>query len=506
MTTEMVYAALAAYILIGSIVAWLSRHGMGQGMSEYFLANRSIGGLVAALTYSATTYSAFMMVGLAGLTYRGGVGAMGFELIYLSGLVLVVFFGPRFWLAGKKYGYVTPAEMLGDRYQSRAVAVIAALANLIFLVPYSSVQLAGVGLLLSGMTQGEITFTAGMILATILSIVWSMIAGMRSVAWTDSLQSVFMIITSTLVLFLVLAHLGGVDSLFAQLQQDYPQWLSVPGNGYFNFQTFLGLSLPWFFFSLTNPQVSQRLFIPRSMQSMRSMVNGFLIFGFIYTLVSILWGFSARILFPNLPNADLATPALLGSGIVNPWLSLLVMVGIMAAAVSTIDSILLTLSSMVARDIYHNMNPEAGEEQQLKIGKWVIPLIALIAYFFGSLQLDLIGVLSVASSAGLLIMVPVLVGTFFWKRGTASAAVASMTLGSLTAVFLQFSSLKPLGLWPGIWTLIVATAVFWIVSLVTPAPHDKAEKFLSDLNQELTAKGVSQPLASIVDPGKITMN
>lgn len=490
MSTGLVYTTLSIYVLIGCVVAWMSRRGMGQSMVDYFLANRSLGGIIGALTYSATTYSAFMLVGLAGLTYRGGVGALGFELIYLSGLVLVVYFGPRFWLVGKKYGYVTPTEMLGDRYQSRVLAVIAAIANCIFLIPYSSVQLTGVGLLVSGVTDGGISVMTGMVIATLLAIVWSLIAGMRSVAWTDSLQTVIMLITATTVVLIVLAHIGGLGSLFTQLQQDYPGWLSVPGNGYFDVHTFVGLTLPWFFFSLTNPQVSQRLFVPRSLQSMRTMINGFMIFGFIYTLVSIFWGLSARILFPDLSNPDLATPTLLGSGIINPWLALIVAIGILAAAVSTIDSILLTLSSMLARDVYRHASPDAGEQKQLNIGMWSIPVIALAAFAFATLQLDLIAVLSVASSAGLLVMVPVTIGAFFWKRGTGSGAVSSIIIGGITAVFLQLSGWKPLGFWPGVWTLFIATAVFVIVSLITKAPEEKAEQFMEQLQEQLTEKGV----------------
>lgn len=62
-------------------------------MGAYFLGDRKMGGFVSALSYSATTYSAFMLVGLAGLTYRGGIGALGFELIYLMGVSLISFFG-----------------------------------------------------------------------------------------------------------------------------------------------------------------------------------------------------------------------------------------------------------------------------------------------------------------------------------------------------------------------------------------------------------------------------
>src|SRR5690606_17134551 len=161
MQTSHVLWGLGLYIVVGTVIAWVARQQVGGGMSEYFLAGRRMGGVVAALTYSATTFSAFMMIGLAGLTYRGGVGALGFELIYLSGLSLVVFFGPRFWRVGHAFDYVTPAEMLGDRYGSRALAVLIAFASCIFLIPYSAVQLMGIGYLLEGLTGGDVPFMAG---------------------------------------------------------------------------------------------------------------------------------------------------------------------------------------------------------------------------------------------------------------------------------------------------------------------------------------------------------
>ncbi|HKL13933.1 MAG TPA: sodium:solute symporter family protein, partial [Halanaerobiales bacterium] len=147
MNTFYVYLAVIIYVLIGFYIAYKARQGMKQGVIEYFLDNRSTSGIVSALSYSATTYSAFMMIGLAGFTYSGGVGALGFELIYLAGLSLVAFFGPRFWLVGKKYGYVTPYEMLGDRFQNKWIAIISAGAACVFLIPYLSVQLMGIGYL-----------------------------------------------------------------------------------------------------------------------------------------------------------------------------------------------------------------------------------------------------------------------------------------------------------------------------------------------------------------------
>lgn len=448
-----------------------------------------MGGFVSALSYSATTYSAFMMVGLAGLTYQGGVGALGFELLYLCGVSLVAIFGPRFWLAGKQFGYVTPTEMLGDRYDSKAVSVVTALFSCIFLIPYTAVQLAGVGYLLQGMTDNAISFTTGAVIATILAVVFSLAAGLRSVAWTDALQAVMMIITATAIVLVVISSLGGLGPFFQTIKTEHPGMLSVPGNGYFTFSTFLGLTLPWIFFSISNPQVSQRLFTVRSMKDLRRMLLGFLCFGFIYTLVSVFWGFSALIQFPDLANADLATPKLLASTLVPTVLGVIVMVGIMAAAISTVDSILLTLSSLVARDVFPRLKKQSDEGRQLFVGKLVIPIIAILAYLFARLELNLIAVLSVSASAGLLVMVPAIIGAFFWKRGSAAGVLVSVIVSGLLVIFLELTKIKWLGHGSGVWGFLVSLTLYIGVSLLTKAPEEKASRFLSYIKDALKHKG-----------------
>lgn len=488
MSTTLVWWGLAVYIVLSLLTAFLSRRGNLTDMSGYFLGGRRMNGILSALSYSATTYSAFMLVGLAGLTYQGGVGALGFEIVYFTGMSLVALFGPRFWLAGKKFGYVTPSEMVGDRYNSKTSARVISLSNCLFLIPYSAVQLAGVGYLLQGITNNAIPFTTGVVIATILAIVFSFTAGIRSVMWTDSLQAVVMVIAATAVVLFLIHGLGGFGHFFNTLQADHPDALSVPGNGYFSFLTFLGLTLPWFFFSLSNPQVSQRMFMPASLKGLRQMLIGFLIFGFIYTFVSVLWGFSALEMFPGLSTADLATPTLLASDLIPPLLGVIVMVSIFAAAISTIDSILLTLSSLFSRDVYGNTSRKPSDAQQLRVGKIVIPIIAILAWGFAQLKLDLIAVISVAASSGLIVAVPALFGVFFWKRGTGAGVITSVSVGSVLVLILEFTGLKPLGLAAGIWGLIVSTILFVGVSLVTKAPEKKAHIFLHDLKNELYKK------------------
>lgn len=489
MTLSLVLWGIAIYVVLSMAVAWASRSGAPGSMSGYFLGNRKMGGIVLALSYSATTYSAFMMVGLAGLTYRGGVGALGFEIVYFAGVTLVAIFGPRFWRVGRMHGVVTPFEMLGLRYGSKWVAVLAGLTSLVFLIPYSAVQLSGVGYLLSGMTQGQISFGTGILIATLLAILFSWIAGIRSVMWTDSLQALVMIVASVAVCGLVVAELGGFFSLFDRIVQASPAHLQVPGPGLFSFATFLGMSLPWFFFAISNPQVSQRLFMPASLAAMRRMLIIFLCFGLVYTIVSVIWGFSAFVLFPGLERPDLATATLLSSAYVPPVLGVIVMIGIMAAAISTIDSILLTLSSIFARDVYGNLTGDHDDARQLRIGKWVIPVISALAMGFAAMEFSMIAILSVASSVGLVVIVPATIGAFFWRRGTAAGAIASIAGGVAFVTVMYLTGNALMGLNAGVLGFPVACVIFVAVSLVTrPRPGQVLEGFVDERRRSVAGR------------------
>jgi len=486
------YMAVSIFFLCMFLIAHYGHVKTGKGVEEYYIAGRKIGGLVSALTYSATTYSAFMMVGLVGYTWAGGVGALGFELTYLMGTaLLLVIFAPRFLLAGRRWGYVTPTELLSRRYENRAVGVIATLLCLAFLIPYVSVQATGSAYLMSTLTGGGIPYQTGLLFTGVVIAVLAWWGGMRGVAWSDAAQALVMVVTSTaLLVFLVHQLCGGWGALFTTLESEYPALLTTPGpNAYFKFPKFLGLTLPWFFFALTNPQVSQRLFIPKSVGATRTMIWGFLIFGFIYTVICTLFGLMAHVLYPALTAPDTVMPTLLAEKA--PTIAAgLISLGILAAAVTTANSIILTLGSMVARDIYKAVGGRtAAERQEMQVGRIIILVLAAALIAFSWRPFGLIVELSVLSSAGLLALAPSLIGAFFWRKATASGALASMITGGLVTAALYFGHIYPLGQWPGIWGFVCTSVTFIVVSLGTQAPAHAGE-FFDALDDELREKNI----------------
>jgi len=491
--------ALAIWFLVGVVIAYKAREYLGKGMPEFFLANRKLSGFISGMTYSATTFSAFMMVGLVGLTYSTGVGAVGFEMIYIIfTILLLIIFAPRFWVAGKKYDIITPPELMAKRYNSKWVGIVSSVICLTMLIPYASVQMMGVGFLLEGMTSVSIPafevfgvtisslYLIGVLLVAGFSGISAFWAGMRSVSWTDAFQAIIMLAASIILVIFVFYHFFGSPSGFVtEITTEHPQLLELN----WNLPMFIGLTLPWAFFALTNPQVSQRMFVSDSVKSIKQMIIYFSIFALIYTVITTLLGLSIAGTGLEVADPDRAMPVLLGN--VPIILALIVFVSIFAAATSTLSSVTLTLSSLGSRDLVKKVKPSISEKLEVYSGKIIIIIILLCCIVFANLRLDMIAVLSSMASGGLLVMAPTIIGSFFWKRSTTEAALASMVIGGIitATLYIAGAAYYPLGWWPSFWGLLITVAIFVIVSLITEPPEG-TEKFLNEVEEGVEEYGM----------------
>jgi SSS family solute:Na+ symporter len=422
-------AVLAAYLALGTWLAVWTRRYLGPEWSarDYYTAGGRLGGFLAAMTYAATTYSSFMIVGLVGFSYFTGVGALGFELSYFTATMgLLAWLARRAWRLSRERRWVTPSGMLADLYGSRLLAAVAATLYLVALIPYAAAQLKGIGEAVAGLAGGARGYyEAGIILALVVMLAWSLVAGIWSVAATDALQGLIMLAAALGLLGWVAARVLSEASWGAATQA-----LSSAGlmgvEPKWPLAKFLAFITPWAFFAVTNPQVVQRLYMPRDERALSSMIRGFGFFGILYTVIVTLTGLLARagaglgVLDISPGGPDQVTPALMA--LAHPALSALVFTSIVAAAVSTADSILLTLTSAADQDL-------AGGRSRLA-GPLAAVLVAAAMAAVAWARVSYIVALSVTSSALLLPLAPPTIAALALQRRLPGwVAWSSLALG-----------------------------------------------------------------------------
>ncbi|MCQ5376829.1 MAG: sodium:solute symporter family protein, partial [Candidatus Methanomethylicia archaeon] len=195
------YLAIAIFIAAGTTIAWASKRFLKKEAKDFYTAGGRFGTVLASFSYAATTYSAFMFIGLVGLSYASGVGTLGFELVYFMGtLFLLYYIAPKYWSLHKKFGFISPAEVMSERYGSRSVGAVVTLISLVALIPYSTSQIIGVAFAAEGASGGAVPFTSAVLIAVVVALLWSIIAGIWSVGWTDVFQGLIMITAGVAVL------------------------------------------------------------------------------------------------------------------------------------------------------------------------------------------------------------------------------------------------------------------------------------------------------------------
>lgn len=448
---EFFIITLIVFFSTSSLIAFASRKLMGKGFTEFTVAGYRLGGFLSAMTYAATTYSAFMMVGLVGLSFATGVAALGFELVYLVATIgILVSVGPTIWMKARSRRWVSSSEMLGDLYGSKALASAIAILYLLALTPYLAAQFKGVGEIFQAL---GIDYTVGVTFMAITTFLWIAIAGIWSVATSDAFQGLWMIVTSiVLVTWIVMVMLpdSGLDVSRALVMLTNTSNGNILGFRW-TINMFLGLSIPWIFFALTNPQVVQRLYIPRDIKAYRRMVRYFSIYGFIYTIVCVFLGLVFRsYVATSLPHLekilissrDSVTPTVLLY--THPILASTVFVGIVAAAISTSNSIVLSVASCIAKDLYTAYSKKASESRAILVTYISMVLMIAIASVIAIQRIAYIVELSVTSSAILIPIAPItLIGLYREpKRRGLLYAVSSLAIG-LTIMVIAIIQLGP---------------------------------------------------------------
>jgi len=483
MTTT--FTIIVVYFLVIIGIGFISRTRAMKSAEDYFVAGRTLGTFAVTMGIPATLFSAFVFIALPGLVYKTGAGFLaGLPIANFLWTAMIFLVGYKIWLAGKKFGFITPTELFRRRFNSDWVAIIVFITMVIFVSPYLALQPMGGGYLLAAITKGTIPYAVGAGLITVVLIIYAVAGGLRGVAWVDAFQGVVFLFITILTLVFVAIAVGGLRTGSARIMAEVPALFSPSGPVKLWSWT---MCFSWLIFVFLNimfqPAIFARYYAGRNVKTLRWSFAMWPIFPFIMLIIPVFIALYGRVLMPNLDKPDSLVP-LLWVKFTPIWFIGLGAAGMLSALMSTASSQLMVLTSMWTRDIYvPYVNRDANESNQVLVGRLVLIILAALGFAIAFKPPRLMGMLAGASFSAIAILAPAGIAAFYWRRATAPAVIASIIVGEIPVVFTYFGWI-PKKVWLGfdasIPGLIIATVLLVLISYVTkPPPKEAVDAFIS---------------------------
>ena len=483
---------IVLYLVLTIVLGIVANRRLTGDMEDFLLYGRKAGFVVLYLTVVASFHSAFAFLGSGGFFYTHGVGfwAAGTWTLLVGAITYVI--GTRIWALGKAFGYMTPADLLADFYESDAVRVTVAIVSVVFTILYIQVQAQGLGYILNVASGDRISFEAGTLILLIVAAVYLMAGGLRAVYWTDVLQGIWMYVAVWLGAIVLSYELfGGPLELWRAVSEQRPDLLSLPGpKGFFTPGMWIGMTITLSFGIVFQPHMMIRYYTAVDAKTIKLLGATTPIYLMSLYLPAALVGLGGAIVMPGLEGseADRIFPLLLFTH-ANPWLTGAILAGAIAAAMSTLDSILHANMTVLTRDVYQRfMRPNETQGHYINVGRAIVVGLLVVGYLLSVGTSDLLVVLVTLSGAGALQLMPAILGVCFpgGRTLTRAGVVAGIAAGLVTLYVTLVVSPHPLGMHGGLWGLLVNTAVALNVSAYTTPPstetiervHGEVERFV----------------------------
>jgi len=490
---------VAVYLIIG-FLGW--KFTKLVSLEEFFVAGRTMSWVTLLLILLGATFSGFMFVGLPGLNYKIGMPIFQWIIGYTICVVTVmVVMGYPAILVGRKYGYVSCADLFMDRYESKFLGLVWSILWIIFSVPYMVGQVMAAGVMLEGVTGGVLPYISGIIFIFIVMVIYTFIGGMRGFGWVTAVQALLLcgILLTILGLMNAVTPNGIVGAVQYHVEHN-PKFLEMPG--VIPYWT-LPMALSWWMFGglghMTWPHIYPRLY---AIRSARSWIYVTVVYSAICMFVMFLhiglFGTFGRILIPGLKGKEVDLLVSLFLAKYTPtWFAALGTAGALAAIMSTAAAILLSMSSIITKEIYQTwINPKATQKQLVWVGRIGLWIWGIIGIVLGYLRPGLIAIIVAMSMAGLLMLMPPMVAAFWWRRANKYGAIAGPIAGEAVLVYQfarpELSMISWFGFHPAFWGFVACIIVWLIVTYLTPPPSPETQrKFHDYIEKRMFGKVIS---------------
>ncbi|GIN84765.1 sodium:proline symporter [Heyndrickxia sporothermodurans] len=468
------------YCLFMLAIGYLfSRRDMGH--SDFLLGGKKLPGWALAFSERATGESAWLLLGYTGFVFATGLSGIWVAIGIALGIVFSwLFLAKRFMNDANEYKVLTLPGYLAKRFQDHGKLIlwISTILILSFMMFYFGAQIAGAGKTLY--TVFNINPTLGMIISIIIVIILSYVGGFVSVVWTDMIQSIMMLVTLVVLPIVAIFHIYMSDlSISYALSTSNPTINSWSG-GVTGFS--LGLLLfnnfAWFFgFLGGQPQLSSRFMALKNSKEARTGSIVAIVWTIMAYSGAFLIGLAAITLYQNYHFADVETilPFMV-IDLLPPWISGILLAGILAAIISTADSQLLVVTSSVSEDIVRNaLGKKLSEKRLVQISRITIILAGLLGLIIALTSKSLVYLVVSWAWAGVgCTLSPAIILTFMWKRYSGIGVIATIISGFISTVIWISTPLDTI-ISSRFTTFFIAAFFGIIFSLLFPEKEGKKE-------------------------------
>jgi len=459
---------------------------------DFMVAGRGVPVYMLVATLVCTWIGSGSLFGTAGLTFRTGISELWFSAGAWIGILVVYMIAARV----RRIAEYTLTDLLEKRY-SQLAKVLGTITIIIAYMVIAGYQFKGGGRFISILSDGAVTPEAGMIIAALLIVGFTVLAGMVSIVSIDVFNGAIMLVAMVVALPVAVMGHGGVDAVIATIQQNEPSHLSLMGGH--DVVWVMGIALPTFLLLMSESSIYQKFSSADSAQNARRAVMGMFIGVVLVETLMMLIALVGFAIYADDPrfflgdgsiNRAMAEEIILRIGFEQlPTIvgSLLLAAGA-AIVISTGNTFLMVTSTNVTRDIFQAFfYRNATSEQVVRIQRACIVGIGFLAYLMMSqfetiLEMALMSYTMIGAS-----LAPPLLAAFFWKRVTRIAGVASIASGMLTVIFIAVmnsvfkeNGTTILGIsfpmdtdYIAIPAVIVSVTTLFVVSLLTPKPADE---------------------------------
>lgn len=468
-----------AYLMI-LIIVGVVRSGKVNDQEDFMVAGRKLGTFVLVGSLLATWVGTGSIFGNAERTYEIGILGLVLPLGGIAGIVVLYFIAGRV----RKFKQFTIQDILETRYNKWArlfgtITVVTAYTTIL------SYQYRAGGAVINIINPNIDAFTGTIIAATFV-IIYTVLGGMFSVAYTDLVNGILIIVGLFIAVPFLMYEVGGIEGMRLSLPADHFQF-----TGILNGWEFLGILLPPFLLMLGDANMYQRFFSAKDEATAKRSVIYMFIGVAVVELMIILAAWFASGLNYGIENpariivyaAFNNLPVVLGSVIIAT---------VLAIIVSTADSFLLVPATSIIRDIYQRfIEPDASPKKMVLLSRIVVVLLGITAVFLSTLDDKFLEIAFYAYTIYGAGITPALLAAFFWKRATSEGGIASILVGTFVTIIwknMELGTSVPAALGsPGVEIDAVIPAILLSVltlvgvSLATDPPA--AEKWKPFMNE-----------------------